>query len=75
MKMEINGCSIDIDVCDLRLVEELGKGINGPVNKMEHIRSGEVMAVKVGINNNLPPYCYNFFTNTVYIISKMIESY
>lgn len=51
MKMEINGCAIDVDVSDLRLVEELGKGVNGPVNKMMHIPSGRTMAVKVRVDN------------------------
>ena len=47
MKMEINGCTIDVDVRDLHLVEELGRGVNGPVNKMEHRPTGKMMAVKV----------------------------
>jgi hypothetical protein len=49
MVMDINGQSIDIGVSDLHLVEPLGKGINGQVNKMEHLPSGAVMAVKVRI--------------------------
>ena len=63
MVMEINGQLIDVDVCDLQMVEPLGKGVNGQVNKMRHGPSGAVMAVKVCVKQCY--LIYNQINNSV----------
>ena len=40
---------------DLELMGELGRGAYGVVDKMRHVPSGLIMAVKVGSSSRSPP--------------------
>lgn len=40
--------NFEVKADDLELIEELGRGAYGVVEKMRHVPSGVIMAVKVG---------------------------
>lgn len=41
--------TFDVEADDLELIGDLGRGAYGVVEKMKHIPSGTIMAVKVGV--------------------------
>jgi mitogen-activated protein kinase kinase 6 len=47
--IKINDQEFEIEANDLQLIQNLGHGANGIVDKMMHRTSGAILAVKVGV--------------------------